>query len=117
MKRKKGFTLIEMMIVILVIAVLALIVGLAVRNAGQRAKTSRKLADVGAINDASLVYSNDTGTLATTVTQLMASTGPTGYQGPYLSRPVEPKDPYTGQSYTLTNGTVSGPGDVINGTS
>jgi general secretion pathway protein G len=112
MRKNKGFTLIEMMIVILVIAVLALIVGLAVRNAGQRAKSARKMEDVRSINDAATIYENDTGEVAGTVAVLRAEAGPDGYNGPYLSGGNEPTDPFGGGAYALTDGKVSGPADI-----
>ncbi len=114
MKKNKGFTLIEMMIVILVIAVLALIVGLAVRNAGQRAKSARKAEDVRAINDACWIYENDTGATPGAVADLMVAegAGPAGYNGPYLRSANEPTDPFSGGNYALTDGSVSGPADV-----
>lgn len=110
MRKNKGFTLIEMMIVILVIAVLALIVGLAVRNAGQRAKSARKAEDVRAINEASWLYQNDTSAVPANAAAMSASTGPTGFQGPYLTS--TPVDPFSGGAYVLTDGQVTGPADV-----
>ncbi len=118
MNKKRAFTLIEMMIVILVIAILALVVGLAVRNAGTRAKVVRKKADVDSINDASCVYHNDSGQVPNSVDDLTvdAGAGPPGYQGPYLRGP-HPTDPWSGGDYVLTDGTVTGPADVTNYTS
>ncbi len=113
MNKKRAFTLIEMMIVILVIAILALVVGLAVRNAGTRAKVVRKKADVTNINDASWLFENDTGQVPASVDDLRlpAGAGPAGYQGPYLRGPV-PSDPWSGGAYVLTDGTVTGPAEV-----
>jgi general secretion pathway protein G len=112
MRKNKGFTLIEMMIVILVIAVLALIVGLAVRNAGQRAKSARKAEDVRAINEGCWLFENDTGAAATVVGDLTQDPAgaPAGYNGPYLRG--NPTDPFGGGDYVITDGTVTGPGDV-----
>ncbi len=99
-------------LMVIVVPVVALVVGLAVRNAGQTAKQARKAEDVRAINDACWIYENDTGRQAGRVSDLMAPTGPRGYNGPYLRSANEPTDPYSGRPYTLTNGEVSGPADV-----
>jgi len=64
-RKNKGFTLIEMMIVILVIAVLATIVGLAVRGVGDDARASKAAADVKILNTASIAFQNDTGAAPT----------------------------------------------------
>jgi hypothetical protein len=96
---------------LLCIAPVALLVGLSVRNAGQRAKSARKMEDVRSINDAATIYENDTGNVAQKVDDLRADRGPKGYSGPYLAG-VTPTDPFGGGEYTLTNGQVSGPADV-----
>ncbi len=113
MTRRRGFTLIEMMIVILVIAVLALIVGFAVRNAGHRAKESRKKEDVQGINDACILFQCDTNQVASSQDDLLQDPGaaPTGYQGPYLTHRAY--DPFSSTEYEITDGAVSGPGDVL----
>jgi general secretion pathway protein G len=113
MRRRRGFTLIEMMIVILVIAVLALIVGLAVRNAGHRAKESRKKEDVQGIDDACILFQCDTNQVATSQDDLLQDPGgaPSGYMGPYLTHRAD--DPFSGDEYIITDGAVSGPGDVV----
>lgn len=84
------------------------------KAAKARAKQARKAEDIRAINDACWVYENDTGLVAKSVADLMApeDEGPTGYKGPYLRCAEEPTDPYTGEPYELTDGMVSGPGDV-----
>lgn len=110
MVRRRGFTLIEMMIVILIVAILALVVGLALRNAGQRAKASRKGEDCQGIRDALLIYFEDTNQDAASIDVLLGDSGPHGYQGPYLT--LSPHDPFTGQPYVVQNGVLTGPADV-----
>jgi prepilin-type N-terminal cleavage/methylation domain-containing protein len=110
MSRRRGFTLIEMMIVILVIAVLALIVGFAVRNAGHRAKQWRKGEDCRSIRGACVIYENDTNEKCESLDSLIADAGPAGYRGPYLSG--RPKDPYTQGEYTVADGDLTGPADI-----
>ncbi len=94
-------------------ASVSLFMGLAVRNAGQRAKSARKAEDVRAINEACWLYENDTGRVAAKVGDLTQdpSRAPRGYNGPYLRG--DPTDPFSGAGYTITDGTVTGPGDVV----
>lgn len=108
MKRRKGFTLIEMMIVILVIAVLATIVGLAVRNAGERSKQATLTAHLKVLNDALQMARNDTGDDAAeyTMEQLASASPPEGvdasnWNGPYLTN--IPDHPYGG-TYEISGG-------------
>jgi hypothetical protein len=96
---------------VLCIAPMGLIVGLSVRNAGERAKTARKMEDVRSINDAATIYENDTGCVAKKVEDLEAPTGPKGYSGPYLAG-THPTDPFGGGAYQLRDGHVVGPADV-----
>lgn len=90
-RREKGFTLIEMMIVILVIAILATIVGLAVRNAGRRAKANSRLTLVKELMNAAVLYENDCGEPPGDLAEVAGAPGgdcPTGvglYQGPYTT--------------------------------
>lgn len=113
MRNRKGFTLIEMMIVVLVIAILALIVGLAVRNAGFRSKSARYIADTSAVENAATMFRNDTGSFPSATTDVILPEGDTtypNYQGPYLSRTSEPTCPFDGSSYTINaDGTVACP--------
>lgn len=112
---RRGFTLIEMMIVVLVIAILALIVGLAVRNAGDRAKHSRYIRDTADITKAAVKYRNDMGKFPEKVTDLLAddSSESDDYNGPYLSRANEPKCPWCGASYEIDGaGAEDGTGEA-----
>lgn len=111
-QNRRGFTLIEMMIVVLVIAVLATLVGIAVRHAGDRAKESAQVSHLDHLNWAAMMYKNDTGQYPATLEDLVAAegTGPTGYQGPYFTPPV-PKDPFTNSDYVYdpSTGLVTAP--------
>ena len=111
MKHRRGFTLIEMMIVILVIAVLATIVGLAVRNAGQDSRESKARADIQNLNTAAAWYETQTGNPCTGAACLTTDTGEPGWGGPYIAE--EPDAP-TGWAYACADGrwSATGPGGM-----
>jgi len=109
MRNRKGFTLIEMMIVILVIAVLATIVGLALKSAGDRARESKARADVRSLNTASVVYEADTGLVCTAQADLEsnASAAPAAdWHGPYIDTQVTAPTGWTYNGFDL-NGVFS----------
>jgi len=110
MRSAKGFTLIEMMIVILVISVLATIVGLSVKNAGERAKNATLTAHLTTLQNAVDLYNNDVGTYPQNLTDCTStSNSDPNYNGPYVR--AVPRHPYTKDpnSYTVdaTTGLVT----------
>ena len=134
----KGFTLIEMLIVIVVIAILALIVIPRLLGAGRKAKEAALSGDLHQMRNAIQQFEADLGDLPAALTQLMlakasppSGNGGTGialdsqgYQGPYLRTPDGnlPKDPFTGAadwSYTASTGDVHSVSTLtaLNGTS
>jgi type II secretory pathway pseudopilin PulG len=87
-----------MMIVILVIAVLATIVGLAVRNVGSDARASAAAADVKILNTASALYQSHTDQVPANQQALLTDPGVLGWEGPYIEEiAVAP----TGWSYSM----------------
>lgn len=107
-----GFTLVEMMVVITVIAILSLIVGLALRNAGQRAKESTREGLLHDLNGAVEIYHIDCSQYPATLEDLLATTGPPGHRGyPYYGRGSIPNDPVTLSPfvYDNTTGVVTAP--------
>jgi len=123
-RRSKGFTLIEMLIVIVVIAILALIVIPRLLGAGRKAKEATLRGDVHQLRNSIQQFEADCGDYPLTLDQLM--TEPTGgnggggisldvagWQGPYLRTPDNnlPKDPFTESStswsYTPATGHVA----------
>ena len=122
-RKHKGFTLIEMLIVIVVIAILALIVIPRLLGAGRKAKEATLRGDLHQLRNAIQQFEADCGdypaALADLQTQPAAgSNGGTGialdvngWQGPYLRTPDGglPKDPFTTAAdwtYTASSGDV-----------
>ena len=124
-RKNKGFTLIEMLIVIVVIAILALIVIPRLLGAGRKAKEATLRGDVHQLRNSIQQFEADCGDYPSALSQLMTvpaagSTGGSGisldvngWQGPYLRTPDNnlPKDPFTESSttwsYTASTGHVA----------
>ncbi len=123
-RKRKGFTLIEMLIVIVVIAILALIVIPRLLGAGRKAKEATLRGDLHQIRNSIQQFEADLGDYPSAISTLMTvpaagSTGGggialdvVGWQGPYL-RTADgnlPKDPFTDSSttwsYTASTGHV-----------
>jgi general secretion pathway protein G len=122
-RRSKGFTLIEMLIVIVVIAILALIVIPRLLGAGRKAKEATLRGDLHQLRNAIQQFEADCGDYPADTADLMttpaAGNGGTGialdvvgWQGPYLRTPdnLLPKDPFTDSStswaYTASLGEI-----------
>ncbi len=124
-RKHKGFTLIEMLIVIVVIAILALIVIPRLLGAGRKAKEATLRGDLHQIRNAIQQFEADCGDYPAAIVDLQTrpadgSNGGNsiqldvnGWQGPYLRTPDGnlPADPFTTSSttwsYTATSGDVS----------
>jgi general secretion pathway protein G len=120
-RKSKGFTLIEMLIVIVVIAILALIVIPRLLGAGRKAKEATLRGDLHQLRNAIQQFEADCGDYPANSNQLMTApsggnggTGialdVTGWQGPYLRTPDGnlPKDPFTDSSTTWAYTAASG---------
>jgi general secretion pathway protein G len=108
----RGFTLIEMLIVIVVIAILALIVIPRLLGAGRKAKEASLKGDLHMLRNAIQQFEADLGDNPADLDQLVATTAPSGaggngldldpqgYQGPYLKTAdgALPVDPFTGSA-------------------
>jgi len=109
-RKSKGFTLIEMLIVIVVIAILALIVIPRLLGAGRKAKEATLKGDLHQLRNAIQQFEADCGDYPLAIADLQTapaggSVGGTGiaidvqgWQGPYLRTPDGnlPVDPFTG---------------------
>jgi general secretion pathway protein G len=96
MKNKKGFTLIELMLVVIIIGVLVSMVVPRLVGRSEEARVAAARADINAnISVALDLYELDTGKYPEALTDLLSKTG--AGKGPYLKK--EPVDPW-GRSYT-----------------
>ncbi len=122
-RSSKGFTLIEMLIVIVVIAILALIVIPRLLGAGRKAKEASLKGDLHQLRNAIQQFEADCGDYPADLDALMTKpadgdTGgqgldldPAGWQGPYLrtadgGMPVDPFNPTGDWDYTMDTGEV-----------
>jgi general secretion pathway protein G len=115
-KRTRGFTLIEMMVVMLIIGIMAAMVVPSLLSKGDEAKVTAAKADIATIMQALKMYHLDNSRYPTTEQGLQAlvakpSAGPTanGWKG-YLEK--LPKDPWGNQYQYLSPG-VHGEVDVF----
>ncbi len=120
---KRGFTLIEMLIVIVVIGILAVIVIPRLLGAGRKSKEASLRADLKQLRDAVEEFEANTAAWPPDLADLMAADGAAisadsdgrgmsvdrgGYTGPYLSTGNGdlPNDPFTGTTdWTYDNST------------
>lgn len=110
---KRGFTLIEMMVVIAIIAVLAAVVAPQAFKAIDKAKYSGTIEDFNSIKTAAAAYYADLGsypsscaTDALCTTQFCTGEGITGWDGPYLDKWPSGGRLSATSKYTFTNNTA-----------
>lgn len=118
---KKGFTLMELLIVIIVIAVLAAIALPKFVNSGARSKEAALKSNLKIYRNAITLFTNDTGAYPATLAALAATSAPasgldatgatksinaTDWKGPYVQT-IAP-DPVSGSAvtYSVATGTV-----------
>ena len=121
LRRYRAFTLVELLIVIVVLAVLAAIVIPKFADSSTRGKESSLKADLKLVRNAVELFKNDTGAYPAALADLTGASAPasgkdsaaatktitsTDYKGPYLS--AVPTDPVSGSAltYSVTAGTV-----------
>lgn len=110
---KRGFTLIELIVVIAIIAILAAIIAPNAFRAVEKAKISSSIEDFRSIKTAAMAYYSDCGTWPTTCAGTACSAGfvtdptVTGWDGPYLEKWANPSKWNAGAyNYTNASGTV-----------
>lgn len=126
--KEAGFTLVELLVVLVILALLAALVGPRVVGYMDRSKVKTAHVQIAAYQTALELYHLDMGRYPLTTEGLMAlgktPLGAQGWAGPYLDRPVAP-DPWgtpydyeaaaDGQSYHLrsfgADGRAGGAGD------
>ena len=94
-----GFTLIELMVVIVILGILAGIVGTRVLKQPDKARVTAAVTKLEVLKSALAQYYVATGTYPTTEQGLMAlwnapDPEPDGYDGPYVENPNALKDPW-----------------------
>jgi len=94
--RTTGFTLVELLVVIVIVAVLSGTVALHVGGQVKPVYKARIMADFRAIQDGVKVFKLNTGSYPETLDELMMNSDIKGWEGPYLERP--PLDPW-GEPY------------------
>ncbi len=101
---KKGFSLIEIMLVVIIIGVLVAMVVPNIAGRGEQARKTAARTDIESnISTALDLYHMDTGTYPSATDGLQGllaapSSGPASWNGPYLKKKKVPKDPW-GRDY------------------
>lgn len=116
LKERKGFTLVELLVVIVVLAVLAAVVLPKFVNSGQRSKEAALKADLKLVRNAVALFKTDTAAYPSSLADLAATSAPANgidsagnskaitasdWHGPYLE--AVPNDPVSGSAFTYTS--------------
>jgi len=134
--KKRGFTLVELLIVIVILAVLAAIAIPRFMDSGTRSKEASLKSNLKLVRNSIELFHNDTGAWPAALSDLTGSSAPSAgkdnagasktiassdYKGPYLQ--AVPTDPVSGNAFTYstTAGTVgkltsSASGNGLDGT-
>ncbi len=120
---RRAFTLIELLIVIVIIAVLAAIVIPKFSDQSRRSKESSMKADLHLLRNAAATFQADTGLYPASLGDLSVTTAPANgldgagaskainasdFHGPYISG-VLPNDPVSGAAFTYQTANAAGP--------
>ena len=107
--RRRGFTLVELMLVIVLIGVLAAMVVPRLAGRTEQAKIARARSDIASIGLALDLFELDTGKYPSALEALTVKDPPSDlnddakarWKGPYFKKKEPPKDPW-GRAYTYT---------------
>lgn len=103
MIKRKGFTLIELLVVISIIGILAAFIIASFGSAQQKARDSRRKADLDALKKALELYKGDTAGSKYYLAQVSAGGAPPSGLAPTYIKAI-PKDPKTGLDYFYWSG-------------
>ena len=100
MKQRRGFTLVELMVVIAIIGLLATVVTVSVITKMEEANVGKVKADMKGLKDAMKLYKINMGSWPRNLNELFTAPANAGrrWKGPYLDE--QPRDPWGGE-YTL----------------
>ena len=121
--KRRAFTLVELLIVVVILAILALIAVPKFMNSAQRSRESALRSDLKLMRNGIELFTNDTGLNPLALADLAATAAPangasqvdgtskaldaTLWEGPYLyAIPTDPTAPTTAWSYTVVAGTI-----------
>lgn len=116
---QRGFTLIELMVVIVILGILAGVVVPKIMDRPEQARRTKAGADIGALEQSLDLYKLDTGRYPSIEQGLTALLEPpsTGvlaknWKGPYLKKNAVPKDPW-GNDYVYISPGLHGDVDIM----
>ncbi len=102
-----GFTLLELIVVLVVLGLLASVIGPRVSRVGAEGKKQAARIQIGQLGEALETFRLGLGRYPTTsegLRALIENTGIEGWDGPYLSKPFVPKDPWKREYQYLSPG-------------
>lgn len=91
---QKGFTLVEIMVVIMILGMLAAMVVPNLMNRAERARKNEAKMQIAQLVSACEMYKLDTGAWPDSLDSLLSNSGKTGWDGPYLKGGKIPDDPW-----------------------
>ena len=116
---RKGFTLVELLVVMIIIAALAAVIVPRVFTRAEQGRRAKAIADIKSLETAIDMYSADSGQPPTTEQGLQAlRENPTvppeakNWNGPYLTKPM-PRDPWGGEYIYTSPGEHNEDYDII----